>query len=780
MDNKTLCLRLAEAETENDVIEQLKMAGLWDDPTCWQYFGDNEDNWSTIGNQQDTAQAALVEKLINSVDAMLMAAGREAGIDPANTDVPKDITDALEKFFNIPHGKLSLIDARSRATLAENILLVATGAKSAPCYSIIDRGEGQTPDSMPNTILGLFKSIKKRIPYVQGKFHMGGTGTFRYCGKQSIQVIISKRKPTIAVNEINDTSRDYWGFTVLRREDPRDGKRSSVCTYLAPNEHVLRFKADALPLLPSAYPNKFGSNLEWGTFIKLYEYNMKGLQTNLLFDPYNALSLLLPNVALPIRLYERRKGYSGHTFETTLAGLSVRLDDDKRENLEPGYPSSHTLVCMGQRMTVLVYAFKKGQASNYRKSEGIIFTLNGQTHSHIADHFFIRKSVGMTYLRDDLLIIVDCSNINERLKEDLFMNSRDRVCDCELGALIEKELERLIKDHPGLKLLREKRRREEIEDKLKDAKPLVDIVSKMLKNSPTLAKLFPAGTQLANPFNFESIGEGEAFQGKRYPTYFKLLKKSKGQLVKHCPSNWRFRVQYETDAENDYFQRDNDPGEFILKANGEVVADYVLNLWNGIANLTVSLDTNVSPGANITYTSQVKDATKWEAFEEDFLVVVAKEEDPRKGNGVSRQKEGVTKDGTGRQEPSLLSLPNMEDIHREKWDVHKFDEYSGLEVKDSGEVGYDFYINIDNICLQTELKYAKIHTSPELLIARFRYGMVLIGLAMLREYGTAESQDQTNTNEQPVVEKIRDFTRAISPILLPMISSLSELETDEV
>ena len=70
MDNKTLCLRLAEAETENDVIEQLKMAGLWDDPTCWQYFGDNEDNWSTIGNQQDTAQAALVEKLINSVDAM--------------------------------------------------------------------------------------------------------------------------------------------------------------------------------------------------------------------------------------------------------------------------------------------------------------------------------------------------------------------------------------------------------------------------------------------------------------------------------------------------------------------------------------------------------------------------------------------------------------------------------------------------------------------------------------------------------------------------------------
>ena len=99
----------------------------------------------------------------------------------------------------------------------------------------------------------------------------------------------------------------------------------------------------------------------------------------------------MPNIALPIRLYERREGYSGHTFETTLSGLSVRLEEDRRENLEPGYPSSHPFVCLGQKMQVQIFAFKPGQSSNYRRNEGVIFTINGQTHAHLPSTFFQRE-----------------------------------------------------------------------------------------------------------------------------------------------------------------------------------------------------------------------------------------------------------------------------------------------------------------------------------------------------------------------------------------------------
>ena len=87
------------------------------------------------------------------------------------------------------------------------------------------------------------------------------------------------------------------------------------------------------------------------------------------------------NVALPIRLHECRPSYRGHegSFETTLTGIGVRLEDGKADNLEPSFPSSSPMSVAGEQMTATVYAFKKGKAETYRRNEGVIFTLNGQT-----------------------------------------------------------------------------------------------------------------------------------------------------------------------------------------------------------------------------------------------------------------------------------------------------------------------------------------------------------------------------------------------------------------
>jgi len=774
MDYQNLCLCLADSETEADVIRHLQKAGLWDDLSYWRYFGDIEDNFSTIGNQQSQPEYALVEKIVNSVDALLLGKCLESGIDPKSEEAPRNATEALTRFYDIPEGKLSKVSPRQRANLAENICLVATGSKSNPCYSIIDRGEGQTPEIMPKTLLGLFKSIKSEIPFVQGKFHMGGTGAFRFCGQHHMQLVISKRNPKILLPGESNT----WGFTVVRREEPRGNRRTSVYTYLAPGDNIPSFKADSLPLLPGLYPNKFGALLEWGTYIKLYDYDLHGLKTNILFDLYNSLSLLVPNVALPIRLFERRKGYTGHTFETTLSGLSVRLEEDRRENLEPGYPSSHSITCMGQQLQTQVYAFKKGQASNYRRNEGVIFTINGQTHAHFLSTFFQRESIGMGYLRDSLLIIVDCTNLEDRLKEDLFMNSRDRLSACELRNQMERQLERLMKEHPGLRELREKRRQEEIRDKLKESKPLMDVIEKVIKNSPTLAKLLAVGGKLPNPFHLEETGIGQTYQGKKYPTYFRLKKRTHKNFIKNCPINWRFRVQFETDVSNDYFNRDDDPGDFMLLANGIKVTDYVLSLWNGTASLTVSLPKGVKPNYLVKYNTVVKDATKWEPFEDEFQVIVSPKKEHQKGGTIGDHPPPGNQ-GTDKHKPTLLTIPEIFDIYRDDWDDHNFDEFDALEVISTGEGKYDFYVNVDNICLQTELKYAKPSVDVNLLMAQFRYGVVLIGMSLLRELDNPQDKNQNIENGESLPDRVKLLTRAISPILLPMISTLSQLEPEE-
>ena len=50
----------------------------------------------------------------------------------------------------------------------------------------------------------------------------------------------------------------------------------------------------------------------------------------------------------------------------------------------------------------------------------------------------------MSRLEDSILVIVDCSNISGRSREDLFMNSRDRMERGEFLRAIEKELELIV------------------------------------------------------------------------------------------------------------------------------------------------------------------------------------------------------------------------------------------------------------------------------------------------------------------------------------------------
>jgi hypothetical protein len=69
---KELCHALMRADSELEVVRILTEAGLWENRRVWRLYGDRENNFSTIGNQQNRPDAALGEKLVNSVDARLM------------------------------------------------------------------------------------------------------------------------------------------------------------------------------------------------------------------------------------------------------------------------------------------------------------------------------------------------------------------------------------------------------------------------------------------------------------------------------------------------------------------------------------------------------------------------------------------------------------------------------------------------------------------------------------------------------------------------------------
>ena len=68
-------------------------------PAAWRLVGDRDGNFATIGSQQSRPEAALVEKIINSVDARLMNECLVRGIDPTSAAAPATIRQAVSQFF---------------------------------------------------------------------------------------------------------------------------------------------------------------------------------------------------------------------------------------------------------------------------------------------------------------------------------------------------------------------------------------------------------------------------------------------------------------------------------------------------------------------------------------------------------------------------------------------------------------------------------------------------------------------------------------------------------
>jgi len=94
---------------------------------------------------------------------------------------------------------------------------------------------------------------------------------------------------------------------------------------------------------------------------------------------------------------------------------------------------------------------------------------------------------------------------------------------------------------------------------------------------------------------------------------------------------------------------------------------------------------------------------------------------------------------------------------------------------DAGEGKYDFYVNLDNIHLQTEIK-ANEKEDPRILEARYKYGMVLVGLGIIR---MEECLKRYDLRPDQITRLIEFSSAAVSPMLLPIISGLGELQLSE-
>lgn len=756
--NRDFCLRLLHAETEDEVIGLVIQFGYWEAPSAWKPYGDISNNRGIVGNQQSSPVAALVEKIVNSLDAILIAACYRRGIEPTGPTAPRTMQQAMEMFFGVRQGKIENLDARDRTRLAEHIQLVATGTRSNPNYLVIDDGEGQAPNKFRETFLSLLKDNKTKIPFVQGKYNMGGTGVLQFSGTNSFQLIVSRRQPDLPGASLVPDSND-WGFTLVRRLDPGPEQPQSTYVYLAPRDQILSFPGDPIPVRPGRYPAAYEQMLSAGTCIKLWNYKLPGkLKTLATLDLRFALERHLQDPVLPFRVSERRN-YTAHYYDTTMSGLCAVLADS-RSDIEPGFDTGSPLNVPGVGQVGLRIVVIQDEIDKEKYPSGVFFNVNGQLHGELGDDFIARRTK-LDYIAESMIVMVDCTALPTRVREDLFLASRDRMRQCAERTALEQAVTDYIKDHPGLRELNARRRQARLGSTVHEEAS--SILQDLVRSDPTLASLFGQGRQLRVPTG--PMPERENYIGRPFPTFFRLEREPRGGLVRKCPRNRSCRLAFETDAANDYFSRTNDQGH--LESRGVPVLESV-HLWNGRANLRYALPSTCNVGDRLRVEVTVSDISRVQPFQSAFVIEVEADSPPEPA-GPPPSPPGS----------NLVGIPNIREVRRDQWLQHNFDEESALELKRGDDNSLDIFVNMDNLYLKNEITRRRT-TEPETLNQWFKYGLSILAIGMLfRQRQSHQSGESGNESSDVVTDPTEDLaqialvSKGLAVTIIPVIMQLS-------
>lgn len=545
------------------------------DNSNWKPLGGNKSNYGVVKNQQSSPIAALIEKTTNSIDALLTKKCYEKGIDPKSEEAPRSMDEAIELFY--PNNNWDLKDFRKAQ--AEEIQIIADGKgpknirNQYPTSVIIyDNGEGQHPEKFEDTFLSLLKGNKNNVHFVQGKYNMGGSGAIVFCGKKRYQLIASKRY---------DNTGDF-GFSLIR-EHPKtesDQAKETWYEYLLIDGRIPSFPIEKLDL---GLENRL---FETGTIIKMYSYQFPKGYSGFAQDLNQSINEFLFSPALPMLTKDITERYPNNkVLVTDLFGLKRRLQKEEGSYISDTFSEVYEDNLFG-RMKVSCFVFNvKVKDFDLKKTKdeirrryfkngmNVMFSMNGQVHGFYTSEF-ITRSLKLNLLKNHLLIHVDCTEMKYEFRKELFMASRDRLKDGEETQQLRLYLASKLSTKEGRLNEIQKLRRQAVNiDTSSNTNQLLKSFAKSLPLNSDLMKLL--GDTFKLDFKKEKKNkehkkpskqkEEIPFLPKRFPSQFKIDSNEKGDTeVAKIPINGEKTIRFNTDCENEYFDRVDEPGELKI------------------------------------------------------------------------------------------------------------------------------------------------------------------------------------------------------------------------
>lgn len=750
-----LLLELLDSESEEDALKTLDIRGLLDDTGRWRALGNMANNQSVVHNQQSTPGAALVEKYTNGGDAILLRHCKASGVDPRSSAAPISMRKAVQKYF----GDLSEKTPQEiRAIAEENLILYATGSKAQPCLSFYDAGEGQLAQDFPTTFCSLIYSTdegsyKGAVPFVQGRFNMGGTGVLPFCGDgRKLQLIVS-RVPSDVVGAPHE-----WAFTIFCFF-PSDQNPS--WRYLVGSDgKILTAGAAPIGLVP-----KLGAKsgelcapreraVPSGTLVKMYNY--KAPKSNICGELFKKLGEYLLRPALPLRIIECRPHYKANVMGVTVWNRFATWAS--KGKLEEGFDEGASVqikLSTGEVIPAEIRVFKAGDDENEedQPQTGLRALINGQSHAKRDTQFFKGNTVGLEHIGGSMLVTLDCSELGQTSRNALFMSNRETFREDPLLKELFKKLQKELSIHEGLRQLNQKRYEEKIANATTDNDG-IKALEELLETDPALAELF--GSKIPGSVAAKTVdaiagtkitGDPQPFKGTEFPSYFRRAGGATSANFS-IPRGGEYHVSFQTDVKNSYFTRAKLAGKCAIQ--GTVAPTF--HLFNGRLTFTFQIDKKLIEGSTFETHFEISDSAGHGPFKLKVagLVVAPIEKAPREKKN---------------EDPKVAAASSRPDII----EVHRGADQPPITVESVPETKrLQIAVNIDSRLL-AEAKLLRSTDEAAAVEFVFKYGLALIVMGLL---DAAKKTPEWTSNEVECRKTIQESAAGVGRVIVPLCLTL--------
>ena len=400
---------------------------------------------------------------------------------------------------------------------------------------------------------------------------MGGSGAIMFCGRKRYQLIASKRH----------TDDGEFGFTLIRQhpmsQQEEEEKKNHWYEYFVLNRCIPSFSIAKMDL------GLFQRRFTTGTIIKLYSYYTEG-NRNIRRDMSRSINEFLYEPALPFYVVVNERRYPRErVLQAPIFGLKRQLMDSKYVDRRDTFSDTIDDPEIGT-IKVEVFVFKSSvegrsqketrdyvQREFFKNSMVVLFSLNGQVQGHFG-RAFVTKTLKFNILKESLLIHVDCTNMQRDFRQQLFMPDRERLRKTPETKALRDGLGHDLRNG-RLKDIHS-RRLAMLSFESGDSEKLLKDLAKDLPMDKDIHKLLGQTFKLDTADSSKmkkkprkpkpKQGEME-FNPQRYPTFFKLSGNMNGNTpVAHIPLGGSKTILFDSDVENLYFDRVEDPGDMKM------------------------------------------------------------------------------------------------------------------------------------------------------------------------------------------------------------------------